>query len=193
MERFAREEDLKYVTIAGGLAWPSQRQAFIVVVGREKEFPHAVKVLAEAEASDVRETVRTAAAWDTYYACDWWTGETENRSAQQFIREANREARLAHAPGHDFRLRRSNLLDLREHFVSYAYPRLRGLMSEARLTVPEGKLRSYLLEVQGADLANLKIDDFPAVTALALVALGLEGRQDSGPRATYAKNDYNHL
>jgi hypothetical protein len=192
MERFNREEDAKYRTICGAVAWPGKKPGFAVIVGQKREPLRELVCLDEAEDSDMRELIRACGGFDYFYRPDAWLGDTENRAARQFMREMNAENRRNKACGRAFALRRSPVLDITNTF-DYIYPTLKKTLAEGQLILKESKLKDYMLQPQADDLSSVEFGDYPAIEALAFAALELERVRESRPRPTHALNDYQRM
>jgi hypothetical protein len=78
---------------------------------------------------------------------------------------------------------------------AYFYPTLKELLQKdrRRLFVKEGRLLSYLLLPQQGDLYEIDWGHYPAIEALAFAVLELERLNESRPRHTHVKNDYQHI
>ncbi len=191
MERFATEEDVKYIRIYGAVAWPGKRPGFAVIVGQRTKAPTDLVVLDETEDSDIRAMVWACGGLDYFYRPDAWLGDPENRAAQQFIREMNtenRQARRQYCRG--FHLRRSPVLDIKKQTFDYLYPTLKKTLAEGHLVLKEGKLKDYMVQPQAGDLPAIEFGDYPAIEALGFAVLELERTHEPRPRQKQAINNY---
>ena len=166
----------------GGVAWPSKRPGFAVVLGMVHE-PHFqdsdVYLLDEFESFDTRKLVRACGVFDDKYyisatkdyfpkATDCWIGDYKNDAASRFIREMNE------ATSKTFGVRPSMILEM-ENVYGFILPQLKEMCSPERrqLFLKGGRTVDYLGEIDEAEMADLKVGEFPAIEALGFTVIGM--------------------
>ena len=197
LKRFDPTEDKKYKRIYAGVAWPGERPGFAVILGEEREGVNNLIFLDEIEAGDIRSLIRQCGAMDYYYRPDAWYGETKNSAAMEFIREMNKDnssLETGRAGAKKFILRRSRQLDSENPF-EFFFPRLKSMLEpkNRRLFLKESKLKAYMYQPQEADLAGMKWGMYPAIEALALVALELDEASRRSDQKQYDKVDNEYV
>jgi len=95
--------------IYGGVAWPNKRPGFAVVVAMNRfekygTEEHEIFLLDEFGSADMYELVRWCGGADSKYNPSVWIGDKSNPTADQFIRELNRETH-----GHSFSIQRTRI------------------------------------------------------------------------------------
>lgn len=173
--------------IWGGVSWPGEREGYAVVVaaGTERHFEnYDLYVLDEFESSDTREIVRQCAAMNVKYAiprprgvrqysCGRWIGDYKDDAADRFIRQMNNEIKPgAHTPR--FSLNFTAILEM-DKVYPFILPEIRELVRAVRrqLFLKGSKVVDYLKELDGDEISELKLGDYPAIEALAFVVIEL--------------------
>lgn len=214
VERFPQAEDKKYKRIFGGIAMPSAKAAgFALVLGETRELGFEGKPkfvhLDEVERWDSREFIECVAKFDYRYRPNQWWGDTRNVALEKYVREFNRETLGVEdlkAGWRGLKVTLSGLLLGREkdNPFSFIVPDLNKLLGGSdrnldrqRLFLKEGsRLMAYMKSPQLGDAVEMTFDAFPAVSALAFTALGMERqleRDNQGPRQTKTNNEYSRI
>ncbi len=175
------ETSEEYFTIAGALAWPSMdHPGFAVIVAALKGDPKepSFKVLQEIESRDmdilVSACIHSRYKWGYPYLLDLWYGDQVRFSTfladyNEGHEQKNEDDGFALAPPDEFEQPNRDEIYLE---------RIRGLLmpdelgKKSLIIGPCEKIRSQLQNLP-ADARAIKIEDFPAVAALAFAVHSL--------------------
>ena len=170
-----------FKTIWGGVALPSKRPGFSVVVGvaNERNFDDFdVILLEEYESFDMRELIRKCGVLDFKYHIkvnDYrrtdlvgsWIGDFKNDAAARFIQEMNDEKRKMAGAKRYFGLSQTTMLEM-ERPYQYILPQIKELLNpeRRRLFLKDSKVLNYLSQIEETEIASLESGEFPAIEAL---------------------------
>lgn len=172
--------------VYGGVSWPGKRPGFAVVIAMDRTRRidnHDVCLLDEFESFDIRELVRQCSVLDFKYLPDQWIGDWKNDAAQQFMQQLESENRTH---GRPLNLSWTAMFDM-EQLYPYILAEIRRLLSTDRrqLFLKDSKIRGYLIEIAGGEIADLQRGDHPAIEALAFAVIEMrrwsEADNDAGP------------
>jgi hypothetical protein len=164
--------------IYGGVAWPNKRQGFAVVVAMNRfekygTEEHEICLLDEFESADMYELVRWCGGADSKYNPSVWIGDRSNPTADQFIRELNRETH-----GHRFSIQRTRILDMDRPYQHILQSIRRMLRDDSRtLFLKDSRVRDYLGQVGPDEETELELGEYPAIEALAFAVLEMRNRR----------------
>lgn len=173
-------------SVYGGVSWPGKRPGFAVVIAMDRTRHidnHDVCLLDEFESFDVRELVRQCSVLDFKYLPDQWIGDWKNDAAQQFMQQLESENRTHSRP---LNLSWTAMFDMEQLYL-YILAEIRRLLSTDRrqLFLKDSKIRGYLIEIAGGEIADLERGAFPAIEALAFAVIEMRRRSeadnDAGP------------
>lgn len=167
----------KYLTLAGGFAWPGTRPGFAVVVGVQNIEAPVYRVITDIEEIDVRVLVRGGFALYQQYGMNcreipWqWYGDPDH-GLNQFARDFNRGRRT---PRQMFYLTHPLHFGDPDQFGIYCRLILSMLQrQEKRLFLGDcDRLRSYFNVLDSEMVVKGKVEDYPAVAALGYVLSAL--------------------
>lgn len=173
--------------ICGGIAWPSKRPGFLVVVAMGKKTHtggHDIYILDEFESFDTRELVRQLGAMDAKYgimrdkrygldSIDKWIGDDKNEAADKFIDEMNgrhKETRCRISLTPTMMIEMNNL-------YSFLLPQIKDMLNpeRRRLFLKDSMILDYLGEVEEIDIAEFKPGEYPAIEALGFTIIEMRG------------------
>ena len=170
-----------FKTIWGGVALPSKRPGFSVVVGVANERnvdDFDVILLDEFESFDMRELIRKCGVLDFKYHIkvnDYrrtdlvgrWVGDIKNDAAARFIQEMNDEKRKMAGAKRYFGLSQTTMLEM-ERPYQYILPQIKELLNpeRRRLFLKDSKVLNYLSQIEETEIASLESGEFPAIEAL---------------------------
>ncbi len=171
--------------IWGGVAWPSERPGYAVIVGAgtQRRFDaYDIHVMAEFECENTRDLVRQCAALNVKYSiprprtherssCGRWIGDYKDDAADTFIREVNDEIRPGtHTPR--FHLNSTLILDM-ERVYPYIIPQIQTWIDPKRrcLFLHNAKVADSLNELDWDMIDDLELGAYPAIEALAFVVI----------------------
>ena len=170
--------------VYGGVSWPGKRPGFAVVITMDRTRHidnYDVCLLEEYESFDIRELVRLCGVLNFKYSPCQWIGDWKNDAANRFISEMNDELRDRNGP--QLNLSWTLLFEM-EPLYPYILAEIRRLLvSEHRqLYLKDSKIRGYLSEIEGSEIADLERSDYPAIEALAYAVIEIrrwaEGNDD---------------
>ena len=162
--------------VYGGVSWPGKRPGFAVVVGMDPKKhldSHDVVILDEFESFDMRQLVRQCGVLDFKYLPGQWIGDWKNDAANKFLSEMNDEPK-------DGNRRSERQLDLgltpmfdMEQLYPYILAEIRRLLApdHRQLSLKDSKVRGYLSEIEGSDIADLERGAYPSIEALAFAVI----------------------
>ncbi|MBL7186303.1 MAG: hypothetical protein ISS70_08245 [Phycisphaerae bacterium] len=167
--------------VYGGVSWPGKRPGFAVVIamGSTRHIDnHDVCLLDEFESFDIRELVRQCSVLDFKYLPGQWIGDWKNDAAQQFIQELQSENRTHNR---QLNLSWTPMFDM-EQFYPYILSEIRMLLAPdyRQLSLGNSKVRGYLSEVEGSEIADLERASYPAIEALAFAVIEMRRRSQAG-------------
>lgn len=158
--------------VYGGVSWPGKRLGFAIIIAMDRTRRidnYDVCVLDEYESFDIRELVRQCNVLDFKYLPEYWIGDWKKDAAQQFIQETQGENRT-----HDRQLNLSwtQMFDM-EHLYAYILAEIRKLLAgdHRQLLLKDSRVRSYLSEIEGSEIAELERGAYPAIEALAFAVI----------------------
>lgn len=171
--------------IWGGVAWPSERPGYAVIVGAgtKRHFDaYDIHVMAEFECENTRELVRKCAALNVQYSiprprtherssCGRWIGDFKDDAADKFIREVNDEIKPGtHTPR--FSVNSTLILDM-ERVYPYILRQIQTWIDPDHrcLFLHECKTVDNLNELDPDMETGLKLGTYPAIEALAFVVI----------------------
>ena len=179
---------LRTITLWGGVAWPSKRPGFAVVVAMEKKAhlnSHDIFLLDEYESFDTRLLVRQIGALDAKYGIlrdrvyypdtiNKWIGDNMNAAADRFIAEMNAQnkktrCRMTLSP---------TMMTEMNNVYSYLLPQIKDLLNvkRRRLFIKGSKIIDYLSEVEEIEIADFKIGEYPAIEALGFTIIEMRNQ-----------------
>lgn len=192
--------------IYGSMALPGRKQGFAVIAAMdlEKHFDsHDIYLLDEFESFDLRVLIHKCGIFEYKYSPKVWFGDSLNDSADKFINEMNdakgKEVleKNPRAKVRNFGLVTTTMLEM-DNLYSYILPELKRLMDPERrmLYLKHSKIVNYLSDIDPAEIAELRLGDYPAIEALAFAVLemrmhysheheGQESRDESNLANTY--------
>ncbi|HPD32159.1 MAG TPA: hypothetical protein PLL20_19370 [Phycisphaerae bacterium] len=184
IDHFPVDQDVRYSRIFAGAMWPGVRPGWVVVVG-EHATEHiagrpCLDVLDVADSPRLDRLISLLAELRDFFHPERVLADARNAAAMTICNEyAGRGLRVEH----------SGLCELRGP-MAYVMPLLQRIYSGPgspgdRLRVsPASALAGEMLVVPAnEDPADLRLEDYPAVAALAFAALGLElSRRDAAER-----------
>lgn len=200
MKRMPIKDDI-FKRIFAGLAWPGKRPGFCCVLGEREPHPgvYHFHLLAEDEDEDMLGLVRKAADYDFYYTVDRWLSDTENQAGWEFIWQLNESFRTKEAlieGRRNLNLYAAPLLSSSSMF-QYLFSAIKKHGEKKRLHLGKNsKLFSYLAQVQGDQIGNIRLGNWPAIEALGWPLIELEKTQprlNQGPRQETTGMDYDPL
>ena len=172
--------------VCGGVSWPGKRPGFAAIIAMDRTRHidnYDVCVLDEFESFDIRELVRQCNVLDFKYLPEYWIGDWKNDAVQQFMQEIQGENRT-----HDRQLSLSwtPMLDM-EQLYPYILAEIRKLLAgdHRQLLLKDSRVRSYLSEIEGSEIAELERGAYPAIEALAFAVIEMRRRaatEDDDPR-----------
>lgn len=177
-----KETEARYKRVVGGLAWPSIRPGFAVILAEDwDEDPHLkarhFRLLAEAEEGEIQEILEWCRVMHVNSSeAHWcWYGERNNKPAMSFCSRMNRNlyeqgmlgVRIANAPYAD---------DPRgfEFCVNILKEHLRPERKTLHLG-EQSALPGYLMNLSSRDIIRASAQDYPAIAAAgyAMAALAV--------------------
>jgi len=165
--------------VCGGVSWPTKQPGYATVLAMapEKHFEgHDIYLLAEYENFDMRELIRWCGAADTRYRPLVWVGDDRNAAADAIINEMSVELRTPERgiefPARTFTVCPTSLLEMPQLY-SYILPHLKRMLDPDRrmLYLKQSNIASYMLAIEEAEIAEMKLGDCPAVEALAFAVM----------------------
>lgn len=171
------ESGEKYLTLAGGFAWPGTRPGFIVVVGVQNIERPVYRLLTELEETDVRLLIREGFALYQRYGLNckeipWqWYGDPEH-GLNQFARDFNRGRKT---PKQMFYLTHPLHFGDSDQFGIYCRLLLSMLQRQEKMLFLGdcARLRSYLNVLDSEMVVKGRVEDYPAIDALGYVLSAL--------------------
>ncbi|HUU19741.1 MAG TPA: hypothetical protein VMW72_21500 [Sedimentisphaerales bacterium] len=167
-----------------------------VVIGESQEHRFdkpEFHLIAEVEDHNTRELIQACSGLDLQYLPHLWFGDTDDAAGRRFIDGLNEELeRKYQLPGvisrklkyqrhrGTMQLTKSAVIEMAEPF-QYILPVLKGLLSKEKRRLfipPSSAVIGYLKVIETGDIANIRISDFPAVSALGIAVIELENRPD---------------
>ena len=180
--------------IWGAVAWPGKRPGCAVVIGMDRKEHlgnHDIYLLDEFESFDLRKLVRQCGALDLKYSPDRWIGQWDNDAASRFIQEMNAEHEQGNrsnskARRHKFTLKPTPMLEM-EHVYPFILPQIKALVdpNRRRLFLHDSKVATYLGDIEGSEIAEMAVGEFPAIESLAFGVIEMRGWVERENRAQY--------
>jgi len=171
--------------IYGGVSWPGKRPGFAVVVAMNNIRHidnHDVCLLDEFESFDIRELVRQCSVLDFKYLPSQWIGDWENDAAWPFIQEMNNGLQAENRTHRrQLSLGWTPMFDM-EQFYPYILAEIRRLLASdhRQLFLKDSKIRGYLSEIHGDEIADLERGVYPAIEALAYAVIEMRHWAEAG-------------
>lgn len=168
------DDDRQYHKIIAGVAWPIKGDGFLVVLGKERKTEqgkHLLRVMFEINAPNVPMLYQSCSVARPFYCVSSFYGDTRNRPMQQFWSNIN-EDKIA-----------ADQIWLNEApYVREKETNWRAYLESVRAMIPDPKrlffgkcnqLKAKLAELP-ENVASMKPEDFPAITALAYAVCAME-------------------
>ena len=163
--------------IYGGIAWPSKRAGFAIIVAMNFVLPperREICLLDEYESFSVRDLVRQCGVLDLKYAPKQWIGDWQFGPAERFIAEINsnleKRGRRPFSPVEPF-----ELLEMKPLYP-YILDEIKRLLDRdhRQLFLPDdSKILNYL-RIEPDEVAELEFGAFPAIEALAFAVIEMQ-------------------
>ncbi len=191
----------------GGVAWPAERKGYAVIIAATRELHmggHDIYLLDEFETNDTRELVRQCAALSDKHWLNFapnrrrgrmgrWIGDKRNEPGSKFIQEMNEDFRKFHKPDTpeyrpELRLYPTTICEM-DNLYSFMLPRVKELINpnRRRLFLKQSDILGYLNELDGDEIAELKLGAYPAIEALAFAVIGLQRFMKGELHRTHSK------
>jgi len=166
------ERPAEYRRIAGGVAWPSSVEGFIVVVGEDYHEDPALKirhfrVLDEFESDDV---IKKMYDFRNVYKVQNFYGDSNNEIMMKFISRFNEKL--------DKRKKGMYLSEAPfvndPHNLKYYAPQIRKRLDKAKKALWFGNESQLPRKIRGLTSVDVDISSHPAIAALGYAVAGLD-------------------
>ncbi len=183
------KEALKRVhrVVVGGVAWPSERPGYAVVVGvarSQYRDSYPVYLLDEFESFDLQELITQCGVLHCKYAPKQWIGDGRHEAAERLIWDMNDrfakpadpyddEASDSYYPSSDqFYPWPTPMLEMQRPYA-YFLPQLKTLLAQEgrQLFLKASRVVEHLSQVKPDEIAFMEYGAYPAIEALALAVL----------------------
>ena len=158
--------------IFGGIAFPSKREGFAVVIGMAQPTHFndcRIYLLDIFESFDLCELIRWCGAADFRYSPNRWIGD-QNDAACKFIDEINSGRK--EQTDRRFSITPTLILGM-NNLYSYILRQIKEMLSHNQLFLKDSKIKNYLMEIQESEIAEIQIGSYPGIEALAFSVLEL--------------------
>jgi len=167
--------------IYGGVSFPGRKPGFAVVVAMDwdKHFDsHDIYLLDEFETFDLKVLIHACGVMKYKYKPLVWFGDSENDAADKFINEINDIKNMEvlkknpRAKVRNFGIVKTLMVEMKKLY-SYILPEIKRILDPERriLHLKESVIPNYLSAIDPAEIAELKLGDYPAIEALAYACL----------------------
>ena len=165
------ESKAKYRRIVSGFAWPGGKPGVIVVVAEDLNEDlslnvHNLRVLAEAEDSNVEELLRKCVEFRKHYRVEGFYGDANNKPMMSFLRQFNEN--LSQKDVQSLWLQNAPFVDDIKAFEFYVHTIKNHLNPDKKtLHFFEGsRLSGYLMELPPEEVKSAGVSDYPSIAAL---------------------------